>query len=101
MFWTAPDGRKVLVAAVFKAAPSEAAPAPGGALTAWHTHAGGEKCLPAQDAECPQHSMKMLHVFVFDGVDDPFAETMVTAAGGRRSFIADMRASLGVHPVGV
>jgi hypothetical protein len=86
MYWTAPDGQKVFVGVVFKAAPGEAAPAPGGALTMWHTHAAGKMCHPAEDAECPQDTGKMLHVFLFPGVQDPFAENMFAAAGGRQAF---------------
>ena len=90
MYWTARDGTKVLVGAVFKTRPGEDAPAPGGALTMWHTHAGGEMCHPAEDASCPQDTGKMLHVFFFEGVQDPFAENMVAAAGGRRAFARAM-----------
>lgn len=91
MYWTAPDGRKVLVGVVYKTTASEDAPAPGGELTAWHTHAGGQKCHPAQDPGCPQSTGKMLHVFFFDGVHDPFTENMVAAAGGRSAFARAMR----------
>jgi hypothetical protein len=91
MYWTAPDGAKVLVGVVYKAAPWEEAPAPAGALTVWHTHAGGTMCHPAEDAECPQDTGKMLHVFFFDGVRDPFTESMAGAAGGRAAFVAAMR----------
>ena len=91
MYWTAPDGDKVLVGVVYKAAPSEHAPAPGGALTAWHTHASGKKCYPGLDADCPHNTTKMLHVFFFDGVDDPFTESMAAAAGGRQKFADAMR----------
>jgi hypothetical protein len=91
MFWTARDGRKVLVGVVYKTTSSEDAPAPGGELTAWHTHAGDQKCYPAQDAGCPQNTAKMLHVFFFDGAQDPFTESMVAAAGGREAFARAMR----------
>jgi hypothetical protein len=92
MYWTARDGTKVLVGAVFKTRPGEDAPAPGGALTMWHTHARGEMCHPAEDASCPQDTGKMLHVFFFEGVQDPFAENVVAAAGGRRAFALAMAA---------
>jgi hypothetical protein len=92
MYWTAPNGEKVLVGAVYKAGPREDAPAPGGDLTAWHTHVDDHtRCYPAQDPGCPQHGMKMLHVFFFDGVHDPFTENMLAAAGGRRAFARAMR----------
>lgn len=91
IYWTAPDGRKALVGVVYKTAPNEVAPAPGGALTRWHTHAGGQTCYPAVDDDCPAKATKMLHVFFFDGVHDPFAETMVAAAGGRDAFARAMR----------
>jgi hypothetical protein len=91
MYWTAADGDKVLVGVVYKAAPTEHAPAPGGALTAWHTHAAGNKCYPGLDSDCPDNTTKMLHVFFFDGVHDPFTESMVGAAGGRQRFADAMR----------
>lgn len=83
MYRTTRDGRKVLIGAVFKTRPSEDAPAPGGALTMWHTHAGTDTmCHPAVDPECPQHTGKMLHVFIFPGVHDPFTENARAASGG-------------------
>lgn len=91
MYWTAADGDKVLVGAVYKAAPAEYAPAPGGALTAWHTHAAGNRCYPGLDSDCPDNTTKMLHVFFFDSVHDPFTESMVAAAGGRQRFADAMR----------
>ena len=86
VYWTAPEGRKVLVGVVYKAAPKEVAPAPGGELTTWHTHAGGQTCHPAIDDDCPDDGVKMLHVFFFEGVQDPFASSMAAAAGGRAAF---------------
>jgi hypothetical protein len=94
VYWTARDGRKVLVGAVYKTRRGEAAPAPGGALTSWHTHVGDRKCYPALDPTCPQNTGKMLHVFFFEGVRDPFTENMVAAAGSRQAFAAAMRTSL-------
>ncbi len=91
VYWTAPDGSKVLVGVVYKAAPGEQAPAPGGQLTMGHTHAAGEKCYPASDPDCPDSTVRMLHVFIFEGVQDPFADTMVAAAGGRQAFARAMR----------
>ena len=89
VYWAAPDGRRVLVGVVYKAAPGQAAPALGGGLTAWHTHPeSGHRCYPATDPGCPQHTAKMLHVFFFGGVKDPFAESMYAAAGGRDAFHA-------------
>jgi hypothetical protein len=90
-YWTATDGDKVLVGVVYKAAPTEHAPAPGGALTTWHTHAAGNKCYRGSDSDCPDNTTKMLHVFFFDGVHDPFTESMVGAAGGRHRFADTMR----------
>jgi hypothetical protein len=91
VYWTLPDGRKVLLGAMFKVAPGQEAPAPGGDLTMWHVHpAPGQMCHPAEDAGCS--GTQMLHVYVFDGVVDPFAENPVAAAGGHRAFTADLRA---------
>jgi hypothetical protein len=92
MYWTAPDGNKMLVGAVFKVFPRQpAAPTPGGDLTMWHVHeAPGTKCYPAEDETC--QGMQMLHVFFFDGVVDPFTESWAAAAGGRDAFLRAMRA---------
>lgn len=91
MYWTAPDGRKVLVGAVFKAFPLQPAPIPGGDLTMWHVHESrGAKCYPAEDDAC--EGTKMLHVFFFDGVVDPFMENWAAAGGGRDAFVLAMRA---------
>jgi hypothetical protein len=89
MYWTASDGRKVLVGAVFKAFPSQQAPTPGGDLTMWHVHESTTtKCYPAEDDTC--EGTKMLHVFFFDGVVDPFTENWAAAAGGRDAFVEAM-----------
>jgi len=83
VYRTTRDGRKALMAALFKAHPGQAAPAPGGELTMWHVHPGvGQRCYPAEDTSCPDRT-RMLHVYVFDGAVDPFTESMVAAAGGR------------------
>lgn len=92
VYWTLPDGRKVLLGAMFKVAPGQTAPAPGGDLTMWHVHpAPGEMCHPAEDDGCG--GTQMLHVYTFTGVVDPFAESPVAAAGGRQAFAADVRAT--------
>lgn len=96
MYWTARDGSKVLVGAVYKTRPSENAPTPGGDLTMWHTHtASGSMCHPGVEAGCPQNTGKMLHVFFFPGARDPFAENMIAAAGGRQAFRTAMQRAAG------
>ena len=92
IYWTAPDGTKVLIGVAYKTTKWEDAPAPGGELTAWHTHAGDTTCHPAQDADCPQDTGKMLHVYFFEGVHDPFTEGFAGAAGGRAEFRQAMAA---------
>jgi hypothetical protein len=94
VYWNAPDGRRVFMGVVYKAGPNEPAPTPGGPLTLWHTHTGpdGARCHPGHDEDCPDDTTKMMHVFVFDGVRDPFADNMVAAAGGRRAFARMIRA---------
>lgn len=92
LYWTAPDGTKVLIGVAYKTTRWEDAPAPGGDLTAWHTHAGDTTCHPAQDGDCPQDTGKMLHVFFFEGVQDPFTESFAGAAGGRTEFQQAMSA---------
>jgi hypothetical protein len=93
VYWNAPNGRKVFVGVVYKAGPHEPTPVPDGALGMWHTHTGpdGARCHPGHDPACPDDTTKMMHVFVFDGAVDPFADTMVQAAGGRRAFVRAIR----------
>lgn len=79
----------------------EAAPAPGGCLTRWHTHtnacmAAGEGIVAevGADGSCPEGSeqretMQMLHTWVIH-VDDPFGDSL-----DRDTLVAAVRAELG------
>lgn len=81
VYRTLPDGRKVLLGALFRVGAGEEAPAPGGPLSAWHSHPSrGKRCYPATDPGC-SGGAQMLHVYVFGGVVDPFAESPAAAAG--------------------
>lgn len=84
-----PDGRKQLLG-VFYVAPYGQGPTPGGPLTVWHTHA--EQPGPG--------AREMLHVWLFDHPNGPFAHGL-NAEALRVAFRAagltaqDLRAALG------
>ena len=73
------DGTMQLVAALYTATGGENPPAPGGDITMWHSHTPG--CAhPAEDPGCEDAvRMYMLHVWLFDGANDPFADSFHAA----------------------
>ena len=82
----ADDGAATLIGVVFISPPGTSdadLPQPGGPLTVWHDHAS--MGCPAADPDCGQRDNvnppKMLHVWFFDGVVQPFAHDYADAAG--------------------
>jgi hypothetical protein len=73
------DGTMRLVAALYTVGGGGNPPAPGGDITAWHSHTPG--CAhPADEQGCEaQVRMYMLHVWLFDGAKDPFADSFAAA----------------------
>jgi len=75
------DGSSTLLGFVWRSR-LECPPQPGGPLTVWHDHSA-QGC-PPERPDCPAASgeadptrvPKMLHVWVFDGVEDPFAHDL-------------------------
>ncbi len=91
VYHVGPDGRTVLVGALFTAGRGPLPPTPGGDITNWHSHVPG--CMhPADTPSCEgQVPLYMMHVWLLDGVTDPFADSFLGAVGGTR---ADARAAL-------
>jgi hypothetical protein len=87
VYHVAPDGRMALAGALFTASRGPLPPAPGGAITTWHSHVPG--CAhPADTPSCAgQVPMYMLHVWLLDGVQDPFADNLRAGFGGSRAAV--------------
>lgn len=85
VYYRTPTGTMHLVGALYTAGPGATPPAPGGDLTRWHSHTPG--CAhPADTPGCEdQVRMYMLHVWLTDRAQDPFADTLrgAVGAGGR------------------
>ena len=74
-------GDEVLLGVVYKTPPGVDGPQPGGPLTVWHTHAGACRQDPRSEA-CAQ-APEMLHVWLEDGLANPFAISYWAARGGQ------------------
>lgn len=85
VYYRTPTGAMRLVGALYTAGRGALPPSPGGELTRWHSHTPG--CAhPADTPGCEdQVRMYMLHVWLTDRAQDPFAETLrgAVAPGGR------------------
>jgi hypothetical protein len=88
MYFAEDDGSQVLLGAVWRSR-AECPPQPAGPLTVWHDHSPSG--CPSAHPECPlatgdpvdeAHVPKMFHVWVFEGVEDPFAHDLPGALGG-------------------
>ena len=86
-----PDGQTVLLGAMF-VAPKGQGPRPAGPLTEWHVHdnlcltSTGTVALATGPGQCPQGSffvgegIEMMHVWIFDHPDGPFAHELTPVA---------------------
>ena len=81
-------GEIVLLGALFKA-PKGQGPRPGGPLTEWHSHecvTGDGRALRSMGGQCPpgtrlvERASEMLHVWIFDNPDGPFAHGLTNQA---------------------
>lgn len=91
VYYRMPDGKTVLLGAMF-VAPKGQGPRPGGPLTDWHVHdnlcltAAGTVALATGPGQCPAGSffvgsaIEMMHVWIFDHPDGPFAHELTPAA---------------------
>jgi hypothetical protein len=77
-----PDGTSTLLAVVYTVAAGEPAPTPGGPIFSWHTHQGCADFF-VDPGGCPD-TFRMLHVWIADGVVDPFAASFRDALGKGR-----------------
>jgi hypothetical protein len=73
------DGTSTLLAVVYTASAGEPAPTPAGPIFSWHTHQACDDFF-VEPGECTDN-FRMLHVWVADGVVDPFAGTFREAMG--------------------
>lgn len=86
-----PRGEIVLLGAMFLA-PKGKGPRPGGPITEWHVHdnlcvtSTGAVALATGPGQCPPGSffvgdaVEMMHVWIFDNPDGPFAHTLSAQA---------------------
>ncbi len=82
-----PRGEMVLLGAMFVARKGEG-PRPGGPLTEWHAHdnlcitSTGTVALATGPGQCPQgaffvgEAVEMMHVWIFDNPDGPYAHSL-------------------------
>jgi hypothetical protein len=88
VYFAEDDGSSVLLGAVWRSR-AECPPQPAGPLTVWHDHSPSG--CPSAHPDCPlatgepvdeTHVPKMFHVWIFEGVEDPFAHDLPGALGG-------------------
>ena len=87
VYFARDDGSQVLLGAVWRSR-AECPPQPAGPLTLWHDHSPSG--CPAAHPDCPAesgepvdeaHVPKMFHVWIFEGVEEPFAHDLPGALG--------------------
>jgi hypothetical protein len=87
VYFSEDDGSHVLLGAVWRSR-AECPPQPAGPLTVWHDHSPSG--CPDAHPDCPlatgevvdsAHVPKMFHVWVFEGVAEPFAHDFFAALG--------------------
>lgn len=83
VYYRSAAGSMHLVGALYTAGPGAHPPSPGGDLTRWHSHTPG--CAhPVDTPECEDRvRMYMLHVWLTDRAQNPFADTLRAAVTGR------------------
>jgi hypothetical protein len=88
VYFAEDDGSQILLGAVWRSR-AECPPQPAGPLTVWHDHSPNG--CPSAHPDCPlatgepvdeAHVPKMFHVWIFEGVEDPFAHDLPGALGG-------------------
>jgi hypothetical protein len=76
-----PNGNPILLGAVYVVTRFQERPTPAGDLAAWHVHGVPNCHHPDLDPGCADVRGGMLHVWVYDGVRDPFADPMFASMG--------------------
>jgi hypothetical protein len=88
VYFAEDDGSDILLGAVWRSR-AECPPQPAGPLTVWHDHSPSG--CPSAHPDCPlatgepvdeAHVPKMFHVWIFEGVEEPFAHDFPGALGG-------------------
>jgi hypothetical protein len=87
VYFAEDDGSRILLGAVWRSR-AECPPQPAGPLTVWHDHSPSG--CPSAHPDCPlstgepvdeAHVPKMFHVWIFEGVEEPFAHDLPGALG--------------------
>ncbi|MEX2246673.1 MAG: hypothetical protein WEC75_08290 [Dehalococcoidia bacterium] len=84
VYWTAPDGRKVLIGVMFHALRGQPGPTPCGPVSTWHTHTAcvdlaTKTQIDAMSGACPdgavaRESGQMMHIWFVNRKSNSFAE---------------------------
>ena len=85
-----PDGDPILLGAVYVTMPYQDRKVPGGDITAWHVHSDPACHHPDVTPGCEDVRGGMLHVWLYDGVIDPFADPMAASMGDRAAWRAKL-----------
>jgi len=81
-----PNGAPILLGILYTVSRVQERPTPAGDLAAWHVHNAPGCHHPDVDAGCDDVRGGMLHVWVYDGVVDPFADPMSASMGSREAW---------------
>ncbi len=84
------DAPPILLGAVYVARRDQPRPLDAGALTTWHVHHDPVCHHPDVTPGCDGVLGGMLHVWVYDGVVDPFADPMFASMGDRSAWRAKL-----------
>jgi hypothetical protein len=76
-----PNGDPILLGVVYTVNGFQDRPTPAGELAAWHVHGVPECHHPDLEPGCGDVRGGMLHVWLYDGVVDPFADPMFASMG--------------------
>jgi hypothetical protein len=86
----APEAEPVLLGVVYVTLGTQERPVPAGDLAAWHVHHAPGCHHPDVDAGCEDVRGGMLHVWLYAGVVDPFADPMFASMGSRPAWRAKL-----------
>jgi hypothetical protein len=78
-----PNGDPILLGFVYTVNRFQDRPTPAGALAAWHVHDVPGCHHPDLDPGCGDVRGGMLHVWIYPGARDPFADPMFASMGSR------------------
>jgi len=81
-----PNGDPILLGFVYTVNRFQDRPTPAGELAAWHVHGSPGCHHPDVDPGCADVRGGMLHVWLYDGVVDPFADPMFASMGSPQAW---------------